>query len=98
MTESSSPAEPTLADVLAALTALQSTVTVLQDTVTAGFGASVERDNALADRLVTRTDLIRADVAAVKAELAIEEAFGRDTVTALKRHAADPHAHEQRAA
>lgn len=91
MTDSTSPAEALLSDVLAALT-------TLQETVTAGFAASVERDNALADRLVTRTDLIRADVAAVKAELAIEEAFGRDTVTALKRHAADPHAHEQRAA
>lgn len=91
MTDSTSPAEVSLADVLAAVAAMRAEMT-------AGFAASVERDNALADRLVTRTDLIRADVAAVKAELAIEEAFGRDTVTALKRHTADPHAHEQRAA
>jgi hypothetical protein len=64
--------------------------------MTAGFAASVERDNALADRLVSRTDLIRADVAGVKADLAIEEAFSKDTVIALKRHIADPNAHEQR--
>lgn len=98
MTDSSTPAEPTLADVVAMLTALQSSVTTLQGTVTDGFAASVERDEALADRLVSRTDLIRADIAGVKADLAIEEAFSKDTVTALKRHVADPQAHGQRAA
>lgn len=98
MTDSSSPAEASLSDVLAALNGLASTVAALQETVTAGFAASVERDEALADRLVSRTDLIRADIAGVKADLAIEEAFSKDTVTALKRHVADPGAHGQRAA
>ncbi len=92
MTESpSSPAEPSLADVLAAIAGLRAETA-------AGFAASVERDNALADRLVKRTELLRADIAAVKAEVAIGEAFGEDTVTALRRHVDDPHAHEQRAA
>lgn len=98
MTDSSSPAEPTLADLVAMLTALQSSVATLQGAVTDGFAASVERDEALADRLVSRTDLIRADIAGVKADLAIEEAFSKDTVVALKRHIGDPDAHGQRAA
>lgn len=86
MTDSSTPAEPTLADVLAAIAGMRAEMT-------AGFAASVERDNALTDRLVKRTELLRADIAAVKAEVAIGEAFGEDTVTALQRHVADPNAH-----
>jgi len=83
---SSSPAEVSLADVLAAIAGLRTETA-------AGFAASVERDNALADRLVKRTELLRADIAAVKAEVAIGEAFGEDTVTALRRHLEDPQAH-----
>lgn len=83
---SSSPAEVSLADVLAAVNGLRAEVA-------AGFAASVERDHALADRLVKRTELLRAEIAGVKAELAIGEAYGEDTVTALQRHVADPNAH-----
>lgn len=86
MSDCGSLAAVCLADLLAA-------VNTLRAEMTAGFAVSVERDNALAEWLVTRTQLLRADIAAVKAQVAIGEAFGEDTVTALHRQVADPNAH-----
>lgn len=47
----------------------------------------------LEDRLIQRTELLRADIAAVKAEAAVEQAYGKDTSEALRRHVQDPHGH-----
>ena len=76
--------EPTMADVLSAI---------------AGLGGELGAKIAgLEDRLVQRTELLRADIAGLKAESAIEQAYGRDTAEALRRHIADRNAHGPRAA
>lgn len=59
------------------------------------LGVKVE---GLEDRMVQRTELLRADMADLKAESAIEQAYGRDTAEALRRHIADRNAHGPRAA
>jgi len=72
--------------------------------VHSGFTAMGERFDALdvrvtglEDRLVDRTELLRADIAGVKADLAIQEAYGKDTANALRRHIADQIAHRRAA-
>jgi hypothetical protein len=76
--------EPTMADVLSAIASLGS-----------HLGGKIE---GLEDRMVQRTELLRADIAGLKAESAIEQAYGRDTAEALRRHIADRNAHGPRAA
>lgn len=93
MTEPVPQPEPTLADVLSAIAGLRSEMT-------SGFAASSERFDqldakvgGLEDRLVSRTQLLRADIAGIKAEAAVEQAYGQDAAEALRRHITDPTAH-----
>jgi uncharacterized small protein (DUF1192 family) len=83
--------EPTMADVLSAIAGLGNDLGVKID----ALGVKVE---GLEDRMVQRTELLRADIAGLKAESAIEQAYGRDTAEALRRHIADRNAHGPRAA
>jgi uncharacterized small protein (DUF1192 family) len=55
------------------------------------------RFRELEDRLISRTELLRADIAGVKAEAAVEQAYGRDTAEALRRHINDEIAHRRAA-
>jgi hypothetical protein len=83
--------EPTAADVLTALAAMEGRLTVRLD-------ALDTRVAGLEDRLVQRTELLRADIAGVKAEAAVEQAYGKDTAEALRRHIQNQTAHGGRAA
>lgn len=83
--------EPTMADVLSAITGLGNEIGTK-------FDALTSKVTGLEDRLVQRTELLRADIAGLKAESAIEQAYGRDTAEALRRHIADRNAHGPRAA
>jgi uncharacterized small protein (DUF1192 family) len=83
--------EPTMADVLSAIAGLGNNLGAKID----ALGVKVE---GLEDRMVQRTELLRADIAGLKAESAIEQAYGRDTAEALRRHIANRNAHGPRAA
>ncbi|HWG24989.1 hypothetical protein [Actinospica sp.] len=83
--------EPTMTDVLSAIAGLGNHLGAKID----ALDVKVE---GLEDRLVQRTGLLRADIAGLKAESAIEQAYGRDTAEALRRHIADRNAHGPRAA
>lgn len=89
--------EPTMTEIMAAITRLDEHVEEGADALGAkvdGLGAKVD---GLEDRLVQRTELLRADIAGLKAESAIEQAYGRDTAEALRRQN-DRNAHGPRAA
>lgn len=83
--------ELTMADVLSAIANLGSDLGTKID----ALGVKVD---GLEDRMVQRTELLRADIAGLKAESAIEQAYGRDTAEALRRHIANRNAHGPRAA
>jgi len=83
--------EPTMANVLSAIADLGTEIGTK-------FDALTSKVTGLEDRMVQRTELLRADIAGLKAESAIEQAYGRDTAEALRRHIADRNAHGPRAA
>lgn len=62
------------------------------------FDSPGSKVTGLEDRMVQRTELLCTDIAGLKAESAIEQAYGRDTAEALRRRIADRNAHGPRAA
>ncbi len=78
--------EPTLGDVLAAITAAREDVAGRFEQVSHRF-----------DTLDAAIGQLRADLAAVKVDTGYLEAHSRDQQTAIRRHAADPDAHRRAA-
>jgi hypothetical protein len=92
VTDATSP-EPTLTDVMAALAALTESVSGLAD----GQQAIIGRIDGLEDRMIDRFEAVRAELALIKADSAVEQAYGRDTAEAIRRHIHDPNAHRRAA-
>lgn len=93
--------EPTLADVLAAVNAVATSVHDLA-TYTAGEFRRVDARLGQLDAAVAtvgaKVDQARADIAAVKVDTAFAERYAGDTQDALRRHLDDPNAHGGHAA
>ena len=93
--------EPTLADVLAAVNAVATSVHDLA-AYTAGEFRRVDARLGQLDAAVAtvsaKVDQVRADVAAVKVDTAFAEAHNADLQNALRRHLDDPNAHGGHAA
>lgn len=89
MTDATGP-EPTITDVIAAIAALAAAQRKSEERLT-------HRLDQLEDRMIDRFAKAREDSAGIKAQLAFEERFNRDTAEALRRHLEDPDAHHHAA-
>lgn len=100
--------EPTLAEVLAAVNTLSTSVHDLATHTAKEFAkvdarlgqldAAVATARAEVAAVGAKVDQVRADVAAVKVDTAYAERFIGDTQEAVRRHLTDPDAHGGHAA
>ena len=108
MSSMEQPQEPTLADVMAAVTTLSTSVHDLATHTAAQFAkvdarlgqldAGVATVRAEVAAVSAKVDQVRADIAAVKVDTAYTEAHIGDLQTAMRRHLDDPNAHGGHAA
>ncbi len=93
--------EPTLAEVLAAVNTLTTSVHDLATHTAAQFARVDARFGQLDAAVATvsaKVDQVRADIAAVKVDTAYTERYLGDAQDAIRRHLDDPDAHGGRAA
>ena len=100
--------EPTLAEVLAAVNTLTTSVHDLATHTAKEFAkvdarlgqldAGIATTRAEVAAVGAKVDQVRADIAAVKVDTAYAEKFAGDAQDAVRRHLADPDAHGGHAA